>query len=100
MTTVTETPSIPLREVRGPAAFGGEAKRFFQLLWLISKTESLVRSVTENMEALQVHLAIRAINEFIIEDLSHWYVRLVRRRFGRRRKAGTNWLHMQSSPTL
>ena len=32
MTTVTETPSIPLQEVRGPAAFGGETKRFFQLL--------------------------------------------------------------------
>jgi ABC-2 type transport system permease protein len=43
MTTVTETPSIPLREVRGPAAFGGEAKRFFQLLWLISKTELRTR---------------------------------------------------------
>ncbi len=49
--------------------------------WLVSKTESLVQSVTKNMEALQVHLAVRAIDEFIIEDLSHWYVRLVRRRF-------------------
>jgi ABC-2 type transport system permease protein len=43
MTTVTETPSIPLREVSGPAAFGGEARRFFQLLWLISKTELRTR---------------------------------------------------------
>src|SRR5713101_8523945 len=49
--------------------------------WLVSKTESLVQLVTKNMEALQVHLAVRAIDEFIIEDLSHWYVRLVRRRF-------------------
>jgi ABC-2 type transport system permease protein len=43
MTTVTETPSIPLREVRGPRAFGGETKRFLQLLWLISKTELRTR---------------------------------------------------------
>jgi ABC-2 type transport system permease protein len=43
MTTVTETPSIPLREIRGPAAFGGEAKRFLQLLWLISQTELRTR---------------------------------------------------------
>ncbi len=43
MTSVTEAPSIPLREVRGPAAFGGETKRFLQLLWLISKTELRTR---------------------------------------------------------
>jgi ABC-2 type transport system permease protein len=43
MTTVTETPSIPLREIRGPAAFGGETQRFLQLLWLISKTELRTR---------------------------------------------------------
>jgi ABC-2 type transport system permease protein len=43
MTTVTETPGIPLREVRGPAAFGGDPKRFLQLLWLISMTELRTR---------------------------------------------------------
>ena len=43
MTSVSETPTLPLREIRGPAAFGGEAKRFFQLLWLISKTELRTR---------------------------------------------------------
>lgn len=43
MTMATETPSIPLREVRGPTAFGGEKKRFLQLLWLISKTELRTR---------------------------------------------------------
>jgi ABC-2 type transport system permease protein len=43
VTSVTETPGIPLREVRGPSAFGGETKRFLQLLWLISKTELRTR---------------------------------------------------------
>jgi ABC-2 type transport system permease protein len=43
MTTISETKSIPLREIRGPTAFGGETKRFLQLLWLISKTELRTR---------------------------------------------------------
>ena len=43
MTTLSEVRPIPLREIRGPAAFGGEARRFFQLLWLISKTELRTR---------------------------------------------------------
>jgi len=33
------------------------------------------------MEDLQLHLAIRKLRSFVIEDLSHWYIRLVRRRF-------------------
>jgi isoleucyl-tRNA synthetase len=49
--------------------------------WLLSKTETLLRDVTKDMEQLEVHLAVRALREFVIEDLSHWYIRLVRRRF-------------------
>lgn len=43
MTTLSEPRPIPLREIRGPSAFGGEARRFFQLLWLISRTELKTR---------------------------------------------------------
>lgn len=32
-------PVGPLREVRGPSALGGGARRFFDLLWLVSVTE-------------------------------------------------------------
>lgn len=49
--------------------------------WLVSRTEHLKQDVTKHMENLHVHLAVRALKDFIIEDLSHWYVRLVRRRF-------------------
>jgi ABC-2 type transport system permease protein len=38
MSTQTTTPA-PLREVRGPSALGGGARRFFDLLWLMSVTE-------------------------------------------------------------
>jgi ABC-2 type transport system permease protein len=34
-----EAEQPPLREVRGPSALGGGARRFFDLLWLISVTE-------------------------------------------------------------
>jgi ABC-2 type transport system permease protein len=34
-----ETPVAELRDVRGPSALGGSARRFFDLLWLISVTE-------------------------------------------------------------
>jgi ABC-2 type transport system permease protein len=36
---VDTRPSLPLRDVRGPSALGGGAKRFFDLLWLMSVTE-------------------------------------------------------------
>ncbi len=49
--------------------------------WLVSRTENLKLSATRWMEGLEVHQAVRALNEFVVEDLSHWYVRLVRRRF-------------------
>lgn len=49
--------------------------------WLVSRTENLKLSATGWMEALEVHQVVRALNDFIVEDLSHWYVRLVRRRF-------------------
>ncbi len=49
--------------------------------WLLSRTETLVRDVTKHMAQLEIHLAVRALREFVVEDLSHWYIRLVRRRF-------------------
>src|SRR5664279_5417389 len=35
----TEAAQPPLREVRGPSALGGGARRFFDLLWLTAVTE-------------------------------------------------------------
>ena len=49
--------------------------------WLLSRTEILCKETTEHLEKMEIHLAARAFREFIVEDLSHWYVRLVRRRF-------------------
>src|SRR5438046_5017736 len=44
-------------------------------------TETLVNDVSEHLDRLEIYLSVRAFREFAIEDVSHWYIRLVRRRF-------------------
>ena len=48
--------------------------------WIISRVNSLAKDVTEALDSLYLHKATRAINNFILEDLSRWYVRLIRGR--------------------
>ncbi len=48
--------------------------------WMLSRINSLVKKVTENMERYHVHEAVRALRRFIVEDVSHWYIRLIRPR--------------------
>ena len=49
--------------------------------WVISKLHSLVKEVTASYEDYEPTKAARAIEEFVVEHLSNWYVRLCRRRF-------------------
>ncbi len=49
--------------------------------WIISKLHSLIHQVTEAMNDYEPTRATRAIQEFTIEHLSNWYIRLCRRRF-------------------
>lgn len=48
--------------------------------WITSRVNSLAKEVTEALDSLYLHKATRAINNFILEDLSRWYVRLIRGR--------------------
>lgn len=48
--------------------------------WILSRIERLTRDVTEWMENYELHKAARALREFIVEDVSRWYVRLTRPR--------------------
>lgn len=48
--------------------------------WILSRTQSLVKNTTSFLEDYYFHEAARALNAFIVEDLSRWYVRLIRRR--------------------
>lgn len=49
--------------------------------WIISKLQTLVKDVTSFYEDYEPTKAARAIEKFVDEDLSNWYVRLNRRRF-------------------
>ncbi|HEX8356514.1 MAG TPA: isoleucine--tRNA ligase, partial [Segetibacter sp.] len=49
--------------------------------WIISSLNTLVRKVTESMNDYEPTQAGRAVEEFVDEQLSNWYVRLCRRRF-------------------
>src|SRR5438093_815121 len=55
--------------------------------WLLSRTERLVQDVSEHNEEMEFHHSARALRDFVIEDLSHWYIRLVRRRFWMEKKS-------------
>lgn len=49
-------------------------------VWMISRINNVAREVTRAFEDLDIHLAARAISTFVLEDLSRWYVRLIRER--------------------
>jgi isoleucyl-tRNA synthetase len=49
-------------------------------LWMISRINSTTREITKALEEFDLHRASRAIANFVLEDLSRWYVRLVRER--------------------
>lgn len=49
--------------------------------WIISKLNSLINDVTAYYNDYEPTKAARAIEKFVDEDLSNWYVRLNRRRF-------------------
>ncbi len=49
--------------------------------WLLSKLNRLIASVTAELDCYDMTKATRAIQEFVIEDLSNWYIRRNRRRF-------------------
>ena len=49
--------------------------------WILSSLNTLIKTVTESMNDFEPTHAGRAIEEFVDEHLSNWYVRLSRRRF-------------------
>jgi isoleucyl-tRNA synthetase len=49
--------------------------------WILSSLNTLIKKVTESMDDYEPTIAGRAIESFVDEHLSNWYVRLCRRRF-------------------
>ena len=48
--------------------------------WLLSRLQHLVEEVTGQLEVYEIHKAARAVEHFLVYDLSNWYVRRSRRR--------------------
>lgn len=48
--------------------------------WIFSRVCSILRNVNAEMDVCNLHKATRSIIDFILEDLSRWYVQLVRSR--------------------
>lgn len=51
--------------------------------WVLSKLESLTALVDKSFAEYEPTKAVRAIQDFVVNDLSNWYVRLCRKRFWR-----------------
>ncbi|MGA9189013.1 MAG: isoleucine--tRNA ligase [Methanosarcina sp.] len=48
--------------------------------WILSRAQSVVKAVDEAMSGYLLHKAVREILEFTLEDLSRWYIQLIRPR--------------------
>lgn len=49
--------------------------------WILSLLNSLIKTVDESLDDYEPTKAARAINDFVNDNLSNWYVRLNRKRF-------------------
>lgn len=49
--------------------------------WILSKYHQLVKDVTFEMDHYDHMKSVRKIQNFVVEDLSNWYIRRARRRF-------------------
>lgn len=48
--------------------------------WILSRLNSVIKFSTENLEEFNIHLAGKAIYDFVVEDLSRKYVQIIRDR--------------------
>jgi len=49
--------------------------------WILSRLSSVTAEVTKRLDAYDITAAARALESFVIDDLSNWYVRRSRKRF-------------------
>jgi len=48
--------------------------------WIISKTNSVLKLYFEKLDTFELHVALRAMGEFIVNDLSRTYIKFIRDR--------------------
>jgi isoleucyl-tRNA synthetase len=60
--------------------------------WLLSRLDSLASSVNDDLEGYDLTRAARRLSDFVLDDLSNWYVRRNRERFWATRPGGSDSL--------
>jgi len=65
--------------------------------WIVSRLESVIKEITERLDHYDVVGSARLIENFVIEDLSLWYIRRSRKRF---QKPSTKKELIEASKTL
>ena len=68
-------------DIRADQLFVDYEKRPELDRWILSKYNQLIKDVTEYMDSYDHMKTVRAITDFVAEDLSNWYIRRARRRF-------------------
>jgi isoleucyl-tRNA synthetase len=67
--------------VRSSGVENGEATLTESDRWILSRLNSVLKLADASYADYEPTIAARAIQDFVVEDLSNWYVRLNRRRF-------------------
>ncbi len=55
--------------------------------WMISKTNTLIKEITEEIEKHNYHNCLRKFITFVNDDLSRWYIKIIRDRASNKDKA-------------
>jgi len=69
-------------------AFSTKAEPTLLDRWILSRLHTLVGTCRTSLDAYDLTRGARAIQEFVIEELSNWYVRRSRRRFWKETSPG------------
>ncbi|MBR9682264.1 MAG: isoleucine--tRNA ligase [Candidatus Aenigmarchaeota archaeon] len=48
--------------------------------WILSRTNTLVNKIEENIEKHEYHICYSELQKFVIDDLSRWYIKIIRER--------------------
>lgn len=75
-TMYANTDDIDIKECNVPVENREEIDR-----WLISKYNKLLKYVTESYDEYDLNKVVKALTDFVSDDLSNWYIRRNRNRF-------------------
>lgn len=64
-----------------PATLTPVSERTLLDRWILSRAHELIDTARKSLDAFDITTASRAIEHFVVEELSNWYIRRNRRRF-------------------